>query len=146
MVNTMRDVLEEFRTHPETKSADRIWSRSTWQTIGLLQRRQVQETFILHVGGESNRLDEVNAGLLHQPDMVRIEYFDVDRHAWRSQVLPVLRQFTTSEIASATGLSLRSISSIRNGHQVPTKRNRMRLMELVKRFAGTSGIKTETLT
>ena len=47
---------------------------------GLLRRRSSDEALrSRYVGKESNRLDEVDAGLIHDPEEVYTEYVDVAR-------------------------------------------------------------------
>jgi len=91
LVKSMRDVLAEFWTHPESKSADQFGGRSTQQIIGLLHWWQLQETFIAHAGKEANRLKEVDAGLVHDADAVQTEYERPGRSKWDILVLPRLR-------------------------------------------------------
>jgi hypothetical protein len=43
-LQTYRDVVAAFRTHPEAKSADAEGRPCGRQTVGLLRRRVVQET------------------------------------------------------------------------------------------------------
>ena len=46
---------------------------------------------LTYVGKESNRLEEVEAGLGHDPDDVLHQVRRPGRHAWREIVLPLLR-------------------------------------------------------
>lgn len=61
-LQTYRDVVREFRTHSEAKSAGADGRACGRQTFGLLWRRVVRETVVAHVGKEANRLEEVEAG------------------------------------------------------------------------------------
>lgn len=40
------------------------------QTFGLLRRRHVQVERIIYIGKESNRLKEIEAGVIHSPESV----------------------------------------------------------------------------
>jgi len=136
-VQTYRDVLAAFRTHPEAKSAGPDGRPCDRRTIGLLQRRVVRSLLELtaHVGKESNRLEEVEAGIEHDPDEVWTEYVDPARDSWRTLVLPVLRQIPAKELADATGLAVSTVKAARNGHTNPHGRNR----EVLTRAAAAFG-------
>lgn len=58
-LQTFRDVIAEFRTHPEAKSADVEGRSCDRRTVGLLKRRVVQETHVSYVGKEANKPKEV---------------------------------------------------------------------------------------
>lgn len=74
-VQTYRDVLEDFLYHPEAKSSGLDGRTCTRQTVGLLGRRVVRSIpeLTAHVGKESNRLEEVEAGVEHDPDEIWTE-------------------------------------------------------------------------
>jgi hypothetical protein len=86
-----RDVVREFRTHPEAKSAGAHGRACGRQTVGLLARRVVQETYVAHVGKEANKLEEVEAGLEQDPESIYTEYHRPDRDEWAAVILPALR-------------------------------------------------------
>ncbi len=125
-VQTYRDVLEDFQHHPEAKSAGPDGQPCTRQTVGLLQRRRVRTVpeLLAYVGKESNRLEEVEAGLEHDPDEVYTEYTDATRDPWRSLVLPVLKHIPAKRLVEETGLAMSTIKAARNGHTNPHGRNR----------------------
>jgi hypothetical protein len=52
------------------------------QTIGLLQRRHVSVGQIMYIGRESNQLEEVDAGTVHDAAGVYTEYVDPRREIW----------------------------------------------------------------
>jgi transposase len=78
-VKSYRDVLDDYRTHPEAKSLSPDGGLCRRTTVGLLRRRTVTMLSLTHVGKESNLLEEVEAGLVHDPDEVYTEYVDVRR-------------------------------------------------------------------
>jgi hypothetical protein len=90
-------VLEEFRHHPEAKSADVHGRQCGRQTRGLLLRRRVstRPELLTYVGKESNKLDEVESGLEHDPDEIYTEYRDPRRDPLWTLVLPVLPETPT---------------------------------------------------
>src|SRR3989442_7183675 len=62
-VKSYRDVLREYRQHPESKSASPDGIPCARGTVGLLQRRPVRAVRLRYVGKESNKLEEVDRGL-----------------------------------------------------------------------------------
>ncbi len=120
----MRDVLAEFRTHPEAKSADRFGRRTGRHTVGLLQQRRMQETFITHVGKEANRLEEAEGGLLHEADAARTEYLHPTRNEWTKSILPQLAQLPIAYLAAETGMSERAVGSVLQGKSISHDSNR----------------------
>jgi hypothetical protein len=64
-VQTYGEVVEAYERHPEAKCADANGEPCGKQTVGLLQRRHVRIDTIINIGKESNSLEEVQAGLVH---------------------------------------------------------------------------------
>src|SRR5205085_2640066 len=58
-VKSFGDILAEFRTHPEPKSAGPNGEECDRTTVGLLRRRHVQMARIVLLGKESNKIDDV---------------------------------------------------------------------------------------
>lgn len=121
-LQTYRDVVREFRTHPEAKSTGPDGEPCGRGTVGLLQRRIVQETYLAHVGKEANKLEEVEAGLEQDPEVIYTEYRRDRMFDWDVEILPVLKRLPAHYLASTTGSSVRTIKAIRNGHQRPRER------------------------
>jgi len=71
---------------------------------------------VVGIGKEANRLEAVEAGLVHGWDDVQAVDRHPDRRPWRAVVLPVLRLLAAAKIASASGLTTRAVRSARNGH------------------------------
>ena len=117
-VKSYRDVLDEYRAHPEPKSAAADGSRCDRATVGLLQRRQVQSLYIFYVGKESNRLDDVEQGLVHDWDDVQERYDDPGCDPL-SQIKPVLRKIPRRQLAEDTGVTEREIRYLLNGCSRP---------------------------
>jgi hypothetical protein len=72
-VKTYGDVLREYEFHPGTKSTDAKGKPSGRQTIGLLQRRHIRVGQIIYIGKESNKLEEIELGIVHSAQMGRPE-------------------------------------------------------------------------
>src|SRR5262249_13302892 len=123
-VKTYRDVLDQYRTHVEAKSLAPDGGLCREATVGLLRRRPVTAAWLTHVGKESNQLEEVEAGLVHDPDEVYTEYGNPDDDPWRTLVVPILQQMKRSALAEAAGLSERAVAALRNGHALPHAKTR----------------------
>jgi hypothetical protein len=81
-IKTYRDVLTDYRNHPEAKSLAPDSVRAGWHSRGLLKRRRVIATRIHYIGKESNELEDAEAGLL--PDLAdrQVEYEDPRQDEW----------------------------------------------------------------
>jgi hypothetical protein len=90
-VKTYRDMLAEYRQHPESKSLAPDGTLCTGSTVGQLRCRPVTALYVTHGGKESNRLEEVEAGLVHDPEEVYTEHHDPAHDAWATLVVPVLK-------------------------------------------------------
>ena len=134
-VKTYRDVLDEYRAHAETKSLAPDGMLCVGPTLGLLQRRPVTKLYLTHVGKESNRLEEMDAGLIHDPDEVYTEYQNPADDPWRTLVVPILKQMKRADLAKATSLSERSVASLRNGGSTPRPKHRAALIRAAGEFA-----------
>lgn len=134
-VKTYRDLLEEYHHHPEAKSQDPHGGGCDGHTVGLLRRGPITVAWITHVGKESNQLEEVEAGLIHDPDEVYTEYPDSAHDPWRTLVLPVLKRMTRKEIVRLTGLCETQVQAVRNGRARPHDRNREALVHAAGQFA-----------
>ena len=100
------------------------WEPAGWHGDGILARRPVNASRLIHVGKESNELEDIQAGTIHDPDEVLNGHVSED--VWRKFVLPVLRDMSRSQLRKS-GLSGSSISQIREGSFKGTARTRARL-------------------
>jgi hypothetical protein len=128
-------VLDQYRNHTESKSLAPDGGPCRSATVGLLRRRPVTAQWVMHVGKESNRLEEVEAGLVHDPEEVYTEYVDA-RHdpAWAT-VTRVLKDMPRSRLMQETGLSRRALTALRNGHALPHAKTREALARAAAAFA-----------
>jgi hypothetical protein len=134
-VKTYRDVLDEYRTHVGAKSLAPDGGLCRRTTVGLLRRRPVTKLSLMHVGKESNRLEEVEAGLVHDPGEVYTEYVDARHDTDWEKVVKVLKQMPRSRLMQETGLSRRALTALRNGHALPHAKSREALLRSVAAFA-----------
>jgi hypothetical protein len=116
-VQTFANVLDRFRNHPEPKSAGPDGSPSDRRTTGLLGRLNVHVLTVLHIGKESNLLEQQEEGtLLTDPQAVYLGEGDLE--AIRSQ----LDRVSISELAARSGVSERMLRSVRQGTRRPSEK------------------------
>jgi hypothetical protein len=118
-VRTYGDVIREYEFHPESKCADMGGDACDKQTIGLLQRRHIRIDHLKYIGKESNSLEEVHAGMIHDAQSVYTEYTDPQRDEWQVRHLPLLKRTPLSRLAKETGLSRRALMDWRAGRSRP---------------------------
>jgi hypothetical protein len=132
-LQTYGDVFRDYRLHPETKSGDPRGGLGRRGTRGLLPRLHVVAVGLpLHIGKESNRLEEVEDGIITDPAEVYVEYRD-ERREWEA-TLPALRRLRDERgwrhLADAAGLSERALRYALNGGKVPHREARAALIRL----------------
>jgi hypothetical protein len=130
-VKTYGDVLTEYEYHPESKCADADGNVCGKQTTGLLQRRRVQVGRLVYIGKESNRLEEVESGMIHNADSAYTEYPDRRRDEWQTKILPALKRIRLVELVAKTGMSRRALIDLRAGRSRPHPRNQKLLAHIV---------------
>jgi hypothetical protein len=129
-VKSYGEVLQEYEFHPESKCADSEGLPCSKQTIGLLQRRHVRTRGITYIGKESNRLEEVESGLIHAADGVYTEYVDPRREEWRRAAMALsLKQWER-----ASGKSRRILIDARRGRRRPHRTHRELLVSIARRL------------
>ena len=104
-LQSYRNVVREFRTHPEAKSAGGDSKACSRQTVGLLQRRTVQERYVIHVGKEANKLEEVEAGHERDPEVLYTQFETPTRDPCLSTFAPLLQQHPLAALASEAGIT-----------------------------------------
>ena len=87
-------------------------------------RRSVGVGEVHYIGKESNRIEDVEHGLVHALGDVLNEYVDGRRDEWETSILPRLREISKAEIAGATGTSERQIQRYRTGRVTPRSKHR----------------------
>jgi hypothetical protein len=124
------DVLREYEYHPESKCADAVGNPCERQTIGLLQRRHIRVDQVRYIGKESNRLETVDAGLIHSGADIYTEYVDKTRDDWQTKILPILKRIPLSLLTRESGLSRRALLDIRAGRSRPHPKHQKRLTSI----------------
>jgi hypothetical protein len=132
-LRTVGDVAREHLVHPEAKSGDPRGGPGRRGSRGLLPRLSVRATSVAHIGKESNRLEEVEEGLVDDSEDVYVEYRD-ERREWEA-ALPAVRRLRDERgwrhLAEASGLSERALRYALNSGKVPHRRARAVLLRLV---------------
>jgi hypothetical protein len=131
-VKTYGDVLMEYEFHPESKCADENGEPCTRQTVGLLSRRHARVHEIKYIGKESNLLEEVESGLIHDPMGAYTNYVDERRDEWETKIRPALKKIPLSLLEKTSGLSRRTLINARTGKNRPRLENRELLTKIVR--------------
>jgi hypothetical protein len=128
-VKSLRDVLEGYRTHPEPKSCGSEGDACGRGTVGLLMRRPVHATSLTYLGKESNRVEEVEVGLVHSWSDVLSSYVDPEAE-WREKLLPKLHEIPRALAAQLLQLTERAVTALRSERARPSGETRSRLRAL----------------
>jgi len=120
-VKCYRDVLDAYERHPEPKSACADGEPCDRTTVGLLRRRPVRATSVTYVGKESNRVEDVERGLVHDWRDV-LETCEQPDKSHLAELLRKLKHIPAVKLAEAAGVSVRTIKAIRNGRATPSAR------------------------
>jgi len=134
-VQSYGDVLAAYRVHPESKSGIPEGQRNAKQARGLLPRRPVRALSLTYIGKESNKLEEVEAGMHQAWGDVRNEYPDPRHDPWHSLVVSVLKEMPKRVLMETTGISKSEIERLRNGHTSPIPQTRAILTRAAATFA-----------
>lgn len=133
-VQTYGEVIEAYDCHPEAKCADAEGRPCDKQTVGLLQRRHVRIDRITPIGKESNSLEEVQAGVIHDEQNVYTEYSDPRRDEWHTKILPAVKRASLATLVKACEgkLSRRALIDIRAGRSTPHRKTQALLASIVR--------------
>ena len=134
-VKTYGEVLREYEFHPEPKCADADGKRCGKQTIGLLQRRHIRVEQIKYIGKESNRLEEVESGVIHSAQNVYTEYPDPRRDEWETKIRPALKKVPLPVLEKESGLSRMMLINARAGRTRPYRKNQALLASIVRKIS-----------
>jgi hypothetical protein len=108
-IRSLADIKGEFLAHGEIKSETRDGEPAGARTRGLLQRRHVSPAEMVLIGKESNRLDEIAAGLHGDWREILADYGSRKHRPSRE----LLRSAPATVIAQAWGVSVRTVRSWR---------------------------------
>jgi hypothetical protein len=101
-----------------------------------LQRRHVRLGLVTNIGKESNSLEEVQAGLVHDEESVYTTYEDPSRGYWQTVIMPAVRRAPLAMLVKACAgeLSRRALIDIRAGRSTPHRRNQALLAAVARRL------------
>jgi hypothetical protein len=133
-VKTYADVVAEYRCHREHKSLAPDGQPCSQATVGLLQRRPVKALQTVYVGKETNRLEEVQHGLIEDEDEVMNEYPDPSSDPFVLFVAPVLRGMPRERLVALSEIHADSVKRILAG-RVPRAKVRARLTAIAVEYA-----------
>jgi hypothetical protein len=115
VVKTYRDVLADYRVHPEAKSLGPDGEPCDKQTVGLLSRRHVTPILPLrHRGKEGQWIDQREAGV-GDPDTTHTEYREPGQDPLSQLTVPTLRKLAgelkpgAAQIAAGAGVSQHTV-------------------------------------
>ncbi len=117
IVKTYRDVLDEYRTHPEDVSLGPNLLLCDQQTVGLLSRRPVKVAAIHQLGKEGNQIEEVASGLVTSLDDVLNEYGDREQSLLWRIACDVIRELPIAQVAAGAGVGKRTVERARSRHE-----------------------------
>jgi hypothetical protein len=101
--------------------------------VGLLQRRQVRLAELRYIGKESNSLEDVESGLVHESEAVYTEYKDPRRDEWDRRVVPALAKLSLKVFERETGKSRKTLIDARSARRRPTPEHQRLLFAIAKR-------------
>lgn len=130
-VKTYRDVLAEYRVHPETKFDGPDGNPCGRDTVGLLQRKNLVLSGLDYIGKESNRVEESQLGLF-SPDDVRMNVTSEDQK-WdqlRRSVFEVLNTRTDVDNAGRLDVSVRQFRRLKAGDCRPHRALRDKIVSM----------------
>ena len=133
-VKTYGEVLREYEFHLGAKSVDAKGKPSGKQTFGLLGRRHVRVERIIYIGRESNRLEEIEAGIIHSAESVYTEYPDPRRDEWEAKILPVLEKIPIAILKRFSGRSRSMLRRTITRKSRPRRKSRDLLKSLLRRL------------
>lgn len=134
-VKNFADVIAEYLVHPEAKSMGPDNRPCGRATTGLLGRRAVFALSPSHIGKESNRLEDVQVGLVQDVDDVITEYGISSRNFFMQYAVPVLREIGVREVARRIGASPSAVSAALGGRAVPRPSRAAAMESLAKESA-----------
>lgn len=135
-VLTYRDVLADYRIHPEVKFADVEGQTCGLHTTGQLYRHHVHLAGVDFIGKESNKVDEVQQGLFDASDLQQeATPADLKWDQVRETVFALLDRYTATENARLADISRSEYGRLRSGENRPHRKVREILIAMAVRIA-----------
>jgi len=127
-VKSYRDVILEYRVHPEPKSLD-----PEGKPCGRASPVEVGE--VRYIGKESNEFEQVEQGLIHHREDVQPTYAAPGRDRWDLVYLPAIARISPKRLVKIAGVGHRQIYLLRNRQRRPSPQVEARLCREVHRWA-----------
>ena len=108
-MKSIGDVFDEHKLHPESKSAAPDGNPCGPNTRGVLSRRSVHAAYVISIGKESNKLEEVEHQEIHDLDKVLQTYSDPEADPWFVLVVPILKLIPRAKLANIASVTQRSV-------------------------------------
>ena len=89
---------------------------------------------IRYIGKESNRLEDVGAGLVHSVEEVYSEYCDPSRDEWTTKIVPILKTLPLAVAKKETGLSQRALIRLRMEQSRPHWKTRELIVRILRKL------------
>ena len=122
-VSSYRDIVAEFATHPEPKSAGPDGEECDRMSAGLQNRRTIDARSVVYIGKESNRLEDVEQGLVHSLDDVQGTYVDAETE-WREVLRPFARSMPMGDLCKLLKIGERQARNVRTQKTPPSQKVR----------------------
>ncbi len=142
-VKSIRDVIMEYRVHPEPKSVGSDGKPCGRATIGLLQRRPVHLGGVVYIGKESNALEQVEQGLVHDIAEVQPRLPAPGATEWDLVILPILKRIPLSRLVAVSQMSERHIRLLRQVKRRPSPELEVQLRREAGRWVRSAGRSNE---
>jgi len=111
-----RDLIESYRHTPEPKSLGPNGEPRGRNTRGLLGRRHIAITDIVHIEKEANTINRVQAGLVGSEEEVLLTY---ERDLW-DLIQPILKEIPFAQIIERAGYSRSMVYRLRRRENRPS--------------------------
>src|SRR6266568_9002426 len=98
---------------------------------GMLQRRHIRVGQIIYIGKESNKLEEIESGIIHSAQSVYTEYPDPRREEWETKILPSLKTLPIHVLIRLTNKSRSMLTRTLAGRSRPRRRNQILLKSVL---------------
>jgi hypothetical protein len=87
---------------------------------------------IIYIGKESNRREEIEAGVIHSPESVYTEYPDARRNEWQDKIFPALKRLPVYALMKVSSKSRSMLYRARAERTRPRKKNQKVLASIMR--------------
>jgi hypothetical protein len=137
VVQSTRDVVEEYRAHPEAKNLGPGGLPCSSSTAGLLARRHVFPSWVQHIRKEAHRLEDVERGDVSDWGEVLERFEPRSNGRWEIQSLLTLKTMGAERVAAASGMSRPQVERMLASGQQPPPRNLRTLTRVALAYLAT---------